>query len=63
MFIIFFLKMETARCICLEMLSQRKYEIIDNEDDKIIALKPDGHQMIVLLSDSQKFNVKNIQVF
>ena len=55
--------METARCICLEMLSQRKYEIIDNEDDKIIALKPDGHQMIVLLSDSQKFNVKNIQVY
>ena len=52
-----------ARTICLEMLNQRNYDIIDNEDDKIVALKPDGHQMIVFFSDSPKFNVKNIQVY
>jgi DNA-directed RNA polymerase I, II, and III subunit RPABC1 len=55
--------MEQSRIICLEMLKQRNYDIIDYEDDKIVALKPDGHQMIVFFSDSQKFNVKNIQVY
>jgi len=55
--------MEKAHIICLEMLKQRNYEIIDNEDDKIVALKPDGHQMIVFFSDTQKFSVKNIQVY
>lgn len=55
--------MSKAHMISLEMLEQRNYEIIKDEIDKIIALKPDGHQMIVFFSDSQKFNVKNIQIY
>ena len=55
--------MEKAHQVCIEMLVQRNYEIIDDEEDKIVALKPDGNQMIVFFTDSNKFNVKNIQVY
>lgn len=55
--------MQQAHQICKEMLTQREYEIIEDEEDKIIALKPDGNQMLVFFSDSRKFNVKNIQVY
>ena len=55
--------MSKAHTICLEMLQQRNYEIIKDENDKIIALKPDKNQMIVFFSDSQKFNLKNIQIY
>ena len=55
--------MERAHEICLEMLEQREYSIIEDEPDRIIALKPDNKQMIVFFSDSPKFNVKNIQVY
>ena len=33
--------------VCLEMLEQRNYKIIRQEEDKIIALKPNDEQMIV----------------
>ena len=55
--------MDKARQICLEMLEQREYDIKINEEDKLIAIKPDGNQMIVFFSDISKFNVKNIQVY
>lgn len=55
--------MEKAHRICIEMLQQRNYEIVDDGEDKIVALKPDGTQMIVFFADSNKFNVKNIQVY
>ena len=55
--------MERAYNTCLEMLGQRNYEIINKEEDQIVALKPDGNQVIVFLSDSLKFNVKNIQMY
>lgn len=55
--------MEQSRIICIEMLKQRNYDIIDVEDDKIVALKPDGKQMFVFFSDALKFNVKNMQVY
>ena len=55
--------MQRAYDTCLEMLEQRNYEILDPEDDRITALKPDGTQVIVFLSDSAKFNVKNIQMY
>tara|TARA_A100001011_G_scaffold400701_1_gene517730 strand:- start:2298 stop:2768 length:471 start_codon:yes stop_codon:yes gene_type:complete len=45
------------------MLEQRNYNIIREEEDKIIALKPDSEQMIVFISNTQKFNVKNIQLY
>ena len=55
--------MEKAHKICVEMLNQRKYKIITDEDDKIIATKPDGKNMIVFFSGTPKFNVKNMQIF
>ena len=55
--------MERAYNTCLEMMEQRNYEIINKEEDQIVALKPDGNQIIVFLSDSLKFNVKNIQMY
>jgi DNA-directed RNA polymerase I, II, and III subunit RPABC1 len=55
--------MERAHEVCLEMLEQRDYSIIEDEPDRIIALKPDNKQMIVFFSESPKFNVKNIQVY
>ena len=55
--------MERAYNTCLEMLEQRNYEIINKEEDQIVALKSDGNQVIVFLSDSLKFNVKNIQMY
>ena len=55
--------MKRAYNTCLEMLGQRNYEIINKEEDQIVALKPDGNQVIVFLSDSLKFNVKNIQMY
>ena len=55
--------MQRAYDTCLEMLEQRNYEIIEPEDDRIIAQKPDNNQMVVFLSDAIKFNVKNIQMY
>jgi DNA-directed RNA polymerase I, II, and III subunit RPABC1 len=55
--------MERARATCLEILSQRDYTISDQDDDRIIAIKPDGNEMVVFFSDVPKFNVKNIQSY
>ena len=56
-------KMEKAYEICLEMLSQRNYDITDREEDSIVAIKPDGNEMVVFFSNYPKFNVKNIQTY
>ena len=55
--------MEQARKICLEMLSQRGYELIDNDPERIISVKQDGKLVVTFFSDLPKFNVKNIQVY
>lgn len=44
--------------ISIEMIEQRNYDIIDVQKDRVIAVKPDGKQMIVFLSSVPKFNVK-----
>jgi DNA-directed RNA polymerase I, II, and III subunit RPABC1 len=49
--------------ICTEMLEQRKYTIIDKDDDRILAVKPDGKEMCVFFTLLSKFNVKSIQDF
>lgn len=62
-------KMEKARATCLEMLLQRGYDVADevdgddDEEERILAIKPDGNEIIVFFSDSPKFNVKNIQSY
>lgn len=52
---------ERAYKICLEMLHQRGYSIIENEDTYITALKPDGHQMVVFFHDVPKFGTKGMK--
>ena len=50
--------------VCIEMLQQREYKIIDTKDDqRILAIKPDGHIMCVLTFNTSKFNVETIQEY
>jgi len=44
------------------MLDQRKYIILEQNQERILAKKPDTKQMVVFFADSPKFNVKNIQM-
>lgn len=50
---------ERAKEICLEMLSQRKYKIVDTEN--IIALKPNGKQVIVFFNEASSFDTKSMK--
>jgi len=52
---------ERAYTICLEMLHQRGYSIIEEEETYIIALKPDGRQMAVFFHDTPKFGTKGMK--
>lgn len=54
---------ERAFDICLEMLQQRNYNIIETEKDnlRIIAIKPDGQQMCVIFNLSPKFDTKSMK--
>jgi DNA-directed RNA polymerase I, II, and III subunit RPABC1 len=49
--------------ICLEMVLQRNYTIIDKDDERILALKPDGFKMCVFTTNSSKFNVETIHEY
>lgn len=50
--------------VCIEMLQQREYKIIDTKDDqRILAIKPDSHIMCVLTFNTSKFNVETIQEY
>ena len=55
--------MDKAREICVEMLEQRGYELLEDDQERIIFVKPDGNQVVAFFSDLPKFNVKNIQVY
>ena len=50
---------EKAKEICLEMLFQRGYTIIDTED--IIAVKPNGKQVIVFFNEASSFDTKSMK--
>lgn len=54
---------EKAFDICLELLEQRDYEILDENKDVfyIQALKPNGECMIVVYNESIKFNAKGMK--
>lgn len=47
--------------ICLEMLSQRNYTIVEKEETYIIALKPNGEQMVVFFHENPKFDTKGMK--
>ena len=48
-----------ARKTVLEMLEQRGYTIVDTEN--IMALKPDGSQVIVFFNESTSFDTKSMK--
>jgi len=54
---------ERAFSICIEMLQQRAYEIVDIDEENmhIVALKPNGEQMVVLFNTTPKFDSKSMK--
>lgn len=54
------MSIEQAKLVCVEMLEQRGYTIIDS-DQNIIAQKPDGNQVIVFFLENGKFSVENLK--
>lgn len=55
--------MDKVYQVCLEMLEQRNYKIIEKEDEQILALKKNGKQVCVFISNIPKFNVERIQEY
>jgi DNA-directed RNA polymerase I, II, and III subunit RPABC1 len=53
--------MQKAYETCLEMIQQRNYKVLDRDDERILALKPDNTQMCVFVTNATKFNVESIQ--
>jgi DNA-directed RNA polymerase subunit H (RpoH/RPB5) len=53
--------MEKAYEICLEMFEQRGYEIVQKDDERILALKEDKNHVCAFLIATLKFNVDKIQ--
>jgi len=47
--------------ICLELIDQRGYELIEQQKDKILARKPDGDMFCALLIDIIKFDVSTLK--
>jgi DNA-directed RNA polymerase I, II, and III subunit RPABC1 len=55
--------MEKAYEICIEMIEQRGYKIVDSDNERILAVKADNSQMCVFVVPSHKFNVETIQEY
>jgi DNA-directed RNA polymerase I, II, and III subunit RPABC1 len=54
----------TAYDICVEMFNQRGYEIVEQDDERILAIKEDGNQICAFISKNMtKFNVDRIQEY
>ena len=54
--------MEKAYQTCTEMFDQRGYEIVEKDDERILAIKEDGNQVCAFFTKSvKKFNVDRIQ--
>ena len=53
--------MDKAYEICIEMFEQRGYDIIEKDDDQILAIKKDGKQICAFMANTPKFNVERIQ--
>lgn len=51
---------DNVRKIILEMFSQRGYDVDDEEDNRILAFKPDGGQVCAFPSIINKLNVSEI---
>ena len=46
--------------VCLEMINQRGYKLIENLPDRICAVKPDGERFYILLLEMLQFNVNSL---
>jgi len=55
--------MDKSYKICLEMFEQRGYNIIEKNEDQILAIKKNGKQVCAFLAKNPKFNVERIQEF
>ena len=44
--------MERAYEVCLEMINLRNYEILDRDDERILARKPNNELMCVFLKNT-----------
>jgi DNA-directed RNA polymerase I, II, and III subunit RPABC1 len=55
--------MEKVYQVCIEMFEQRGYNIIDKDDEQLLALKKDGKQVCAFISNTPKFNVEKIQEY
>ena len=49
--------------ICNDILQQRHYTIIDKDEERIFASKPDGSKMCVFISNYPRFNVETIHEY
>lgn len=54
--------MEIAYNICMEMFTQRGYEILDSDEDRILASKEDGSQICAFFT-IHKFNIDRLQEY
>lgn len=55
--------MQKAYEICLELLQQRGFEIIDQTEDRILGVKKGGKQICAFISNTPKFNVEKMQEY
>jgi DNA-directed RNA polymerase I, II, and III subunit RPABC1 len=55
--------MEKAYQICFEMFEQRGYNIIEQDEDKITAIKEDGKHICAFMANTPKFNVERVQEY
>ena len=55
--------MQKSYEICLEMINQRNYTILDKDDERILSKKPNKELMCVFFTQSSKFNVESIQEY
>ena len=55
--------MKKAYEICLQIIKQRDYSILDRDDERILAQKPNDEPMCVFFATASKFNVESIQEY
>lgn len=55
--------MEKVYQVCIELFEERGYNIIEKDEEQILALKKDGKQICAFISNTPKFNVEKIQEY
>lgn len=55
--------MERALQTCVEMFQQRGYEVVEEDEDRVVAIKQDNDQVCAFMADTPKFNVERVQEY